>query len=211
MSNPLERPIEILCVYGSPRKGGNTDLLLDAFAQGAAEAGGTVRKVHLRELKFSPCIELYRCRKEGKCGLTDDMTPLYSMLGSALGVAIASPVMFYTVSAFTKAFMDRCQSLWCVKYILKRPVFPERPLPARGVLLSVGGSAGQKLFDGIKMTFKYFLDAIDGEPWGEVLVRNADNLNDIKKQPEALEEAKSLGARLVAAIRQDLEASGAQD
>lgn len=208
MSNELLSGISVLCVYGSPRKGGNTDLLMDAFAEGVTEAGGEAVKIYLRDLKFFPCLELYKCRKEGVCGITDDMTPVYGLLAKARGVAVASPVMFYTVSAFTKAFMDRCQSLWCVKYIHKRPVFPERGGRARGVLLSAGGSAGQKLFDGMRTTFKYFLDAIDGDHWGEVLVRNVDNRNDIKKHPEALEEARSLGAKLVAELAMEQEGKG---
>ena len=205
MSNDYLEKGGILCIYGSPRKGGNTDLLMDAFAKGAEAAGGKVHRVYLRDLKFSPCLELYRCRREGVCGLKDDMTPLYDLMANAHGVALATPVMFYTVSAFTKAFMDRCQSLWCVKYLLKRPVFPERGAKAKGVLLCAGGSAGVKLFDGIRMTFKYFLDAIDGEPFGEVLVRNADKLNDVKKLPETLAEAERLGAELARSIAAGLE------
>lgn len=177
--------------------------MMDAFAEGVAEAGGEAVRIYLREMKITPCLELYKCRKDGVCGIRDDMTPVYGQLAGARGVALASPVMFYTVSAFTKAFMDRCQSLWCVKYLHKRPVFPERGGRAKGVLLSVGGSSGQKLFDGMRITFKYFLDAIDGDHWGEVLVRNVDNRNDIKKHPEVLEEARALGAKLVAELAGD--------
>lgn len=191
---------KVLCVYGSPRAGGNTDVMMERFAAGVEKAGGTVRKVVLRELNISPCKELYRCRRFGECAINDDMTPLYAELLDADAVALASPVMFYAVSAMTKAFIDRCQALWAVKYLLKKPMRPEGVRGPKGILLSAGGSAGQKLFDGIRMTFKYFLDAIDGEFAGEYLIRNVDVRGDAGQHPEALDEIEALGAALVAEL-----------
>lgn len=200
MSNERNGKPVVLCVYGSPRSGGNTDTMMDAFASGVEEGGGVAKRVYLRDLNISPCRELYKCRKFGECAINDDMTPLYAELLSADGVALASPVMFYAVSAMTKAFIDRCQALWCAKYMVKKELRPAGKKGPKGVMLSAGGSAGVKLFDGIRMTFKYFLDAIDGEYWGELFIRNVDVRGDAKKKPEELAEAKAMGARLAAEL-----------
>jgi len=197
MSNPDSSELKILCIYASPRAGGNTDAMMDAFVAGVESEGAKARKVYLRELVISPCLELYRCRKAGRCAIDDQMTPLYEELRYADVVALSTPVMFYGVSATAKAFIDRCQALWCVKYLLKQPLAPGRRGRAKGVLLSAGGSNGQKLFDGIRMTFKYFLDAIDADCWGELFIRGVDVLGDAKKHPAELVEARSMGARVV--------------
>lgn len=200
MSNgPEDKPV-VLCVYGSPRKGGNTDTLMDEFAFGVEEGGGVAKRVYLRDLSISPCKELYKCRRFGQCAIEDDMTPLYADLLSAGGVALASPVMFYAVSATAKAFIDRTQALWCAKYMVKKELRSQGVPGPKGVILAAGGSSGPKLFDGIRMTFKYFLDAIGGECWGELFVRNVDVRGDAKKRPEELAEAKAMGKRLAAEL-----------
>ena len=80
MSNEHGSEPEILCIYGSPRVHGNTDLLMDAFASGVEQAGGRAERVYLRNLKISPCREIYACRDKGKCALRDDMDALYDRL-----------------------------------------------------------------------------------------------------------------------------------
>jgi multimeric flavodoxin WrbA len=204
MSNTETPAPSVLCVYGSPRIRGNTDVLLDAFASGVEDAGGTAQRVYLRNLKISPCREIYACEREGRCALKDDMQPLYDALRSTDAIVLASPIMFYNVSAHAKAFLDRCQALWCIKYRRGEPV-SDNPLPLRkGVFLSVGGSKGAKLFDGALLTFKYFLDTLDAALWSSLTYRNIDERGDIESHPSALVEARALGADLVTAVRDEL-------
>jgi multimeric flavodoxin WrbA len=181
---------------------------MDAFAAGVEEAGGRAERVYLRNLKISPCREIYACRDEGRCALRDDMQPLYDALRDADAVALASPIMFYSVSAHTKAFMDRCQAFWCVKYLRKESVNRSRLPWRKGVFLSVGGSRGQKIFDGALLTFRYFLDTLDAAPWRWLTYREVDEKGDIERHPVALAEARALGGELVAAVRRDLEEAG---
>jgi hypothetical protein len=91
--------------------------------------------------------------------------------------------------------IDRCQSLWAKKYILKLPVSPiaER----KGVFISVAATRGKKLFDGVRLTVKYFFDAIDVAYSDELFVRGADEKGEVRDQPEALKAAYDLGQRLV--------------
>lgn len=207
MSNDAPPAARVLCVYGSPRVHGNTDALMDAFVRGVEEGGGVVQRVLLRNLKISPCREIYACEREGGCALDDDMQPLYESLRDADAVALASPVMFYGVSAHAKAFIDRCQALWCLKYRRGERVSRSRVPRRRGVFLSVGGSKGQRLFEGPLMTFRYFLDAIDAEPWKNLTIREIDRKGDAEKHPSALEEARALGRELAEEVRRDLEAN----
>jgi multimeric flavodoxin WrbA len=107
---------DILAIYGSPRREGNTSLLLQKAVQGARATGAEVEELVLRELKMSPCLEIYGCKETGRCVIDDDFQAVYDKLLSSAGVMLASPMFFYTVSAHTKILMDRCQSLWVRKY-----------------------------------------------------------------------------------------------
>ena len=204
MSNSETPAPTVLCVYGSPRIRGNTDLLLDALAAGIETAGGTAQRVYLRNLTISPCREIYACEREGRCALNDDMQPLYDALRTTDAIALASPIMFYSVSAQAKAFLDRCQAFWCIKYRRGERV-SDHPLALRkGVFLSVGGSKGAKLFDGALLTVKYFLETVDAALWNALTYRNIDARGDIERHPSALAEARALGAELVTTVRGEL-------
>lgn len=185
--------MKILGIWGSPRKGGNSDLLLQAFLDGAVEGGGEVERLALRELKISPCLEIYHCFKDGTCPIKDDMLPLYDKLLEADVVALASPIFFYSVSAQAKALIDRTQALWSRRYVLKK----DFPGPERqGVLLCTGATHGRLLFVGARLTAKYFFDAINVTYAAEILVRGVDEKGAILNRPEVLEEARLLGRRL---------------
>ncbi len=202
--NVSNRAVEVLCVYGSPRIRGNTDRLMNAFAAGVEAVGATADRVYLRDLRVSPCREIYACERKGRCALEDDMQPLYERLRDVDAVALSSPVMFYGVSAHAKAFIDRCQALWCLRYRREERVSRSALVVRRGVLLAAGGSKGRKLFDGLRLTFKYFLDTLEAEPWRDLLVRSVDERGDIDAHPTALAEAENLGRALVARVRADL-------
>jgi len=103
--------MNIIAIYGSPRKNGNTDLLLKQAVKGAGEAGAQVEEIFLRDLKISPCLEIYGCKSTGRCVIKDDFLKLQDLMLASDGIMLASPIFFYTVSAHTKIFMDRCQSL----------------------------------------------------------------------------------------------------
>lgn len=88
----------LIAVYGSPRRNGNTATLLKAAVEGAREAGAAVEEIVLRDLKLSPCLEIYGCKNAGKCAINDDFTRLRDQLLSADGMMLASPI-FFTRSA----------------------------------------------------------------------------------------------------------------
>jgi multimeric flavodoxin WrbA len=188
--------MKALGIHGSPRRGGNTELLLQEFLRGCRDAGAEVEEVFLRKLKITPCLEIYACQKDGQCPIKDDMKPLYGRLIEADILAVASPIFFYAVSAHLKAMIDRCQALWAKKYLLNQPVTSGRT-GRRGVFLAVGGSKGAKNFDGALLTMKYFFDALDRTFDRTLLYKGVDAKGEILRHPTAMAEAYALGKKVV--------------
>ncbi|HIC92362.1 MAG TPA: flavodoxin family protein [Syntrophaceae bacterium] len=187
--------MKVLGISGSPRRMGNSELLLDECLKGAESRGAELEKIILADLKITPCLELNVCYDKGECPIKDDMKGLYPKLLEADYVVVSSPIFFYTVTAFTKAFIDRCQALWATKYILKQ--IPIGGKKRKGIFISVGATRGRRLFEGVKLTMKYFFDAIDAEYSGELLIRGIEKKGEIKKHPTALKDAFMLGKNLV--------------
>ncbi len=195
---------EIIAIYGSPRKNGNTATLLKESVAGAREAGAQVEEVFLRDLKMSPCLEIYGCKKEGKCVIQDDFGDVRDRLLEAKGLMLASPVFFYTVSAHTKILMDRCQSLWVKKNWVENG--PHRPATLRkGMFIGVGATRGKKLFDGILLTIRYFFEVLDMSLDKTLLYRGLDAEKDAMAHPEYLSEARSAGRQFAVSVRTGVE------
>ena len=185
--------MRILGIMGSPRLGGNTDLLLDAALDGARSAGAEVEKIVVDKLNISPCREHYGCLEDGNCIIRDDMDALYPKLLDADGIVVASPMFFYGITAQLKALIDRCQALWARKHVLKQS-WPGAG--RKGAFIAVGATRGETLFDGSKATVKYFFKTIGVEYAEELLIRGVDQKGDIQKHPSALKDAFELGQRL---------------
>jgi len=192
--------VKILAIYGSPRRKGNTSLLLKNAVKGAIEAGAEVEELVLRDLKMSPCLEIYGCKETGRCVIQDDFQKVYDQLLSCHGLMLASPIFYYTVSAHTKILMDRCQSLWAKKYWLEKPL-EKRKATRKGLFISVGATKGKRLFEGTLLSIRYFFDVLDTELWRSLLYRSLDLERDILGHPEYLLEAHRSGKELVQAIK----------
>jgi multimeric flavodoxin WrbA len=190
----------ILAIYGSPRRKGNTSLLLQKAVEGARAAGAEVEEIVLRDLKMSPCLEIYGCKHTGRCVIKDDFQSVYDRLSQCHGLILASPIFFYTVSSHTKMLMDRCQSFWVKKYWLQKNPTDRRNLIKKGLFISVGATKGKRLFEGALLTVRYFLDTLDMGLWRSLLYRGLDFEGDVLKHPEYLEEAYTSGRELVEAL-----------
>jgi len=184
----------ILGFMGSPRAGGNTDILLDALLAGATAAGGHVEKTMLAGSRITPCLECGGCDETGECVLDDDMTPLYGRIAAADVIVVASPIFFYNITSHTQALVERSQAFWKGKYALKRGVLGGKR--RRGVFLSLGATRGKLLFDGPLRVMRYFFDAIDAEFAGALLYRGIEAKGAVKEHPSALEEGRKLGGLL---------------
>lgn len=187
--------MKVVGILGSPRLGGNTDLLLERFLDGCREAGARVDKVVLNQLCFSPCQECARVRDDGSCQVEDQLQPVFRMVGAAGLVAVATPIFFGSLSAQTKMMVDRFQCWWRAKYLLKRDPYPGS---RSGVFLAVEASDREDFFDSARAVTRNFFATIGARWQGEVLCPGLESAGDILVRPECLEAAFQLGRRLAA-------------
>lgn len=192
--------IEIAAVYGSPRRKGNTSTLLKQAVAGAREAGASVIEIVLRDLKMSPCLEIYGCKEAGRCVIKDDYGEIEALLQRIDGLMLASPIFFYTVSAHTKILMDRCNSLWVKKYWIEKKPFGQKSYPRKGLFISAGSTKGKRLFEGALLSVKYFMDALDMQLWKSLVFRGIESEGQILDHPDALNDAYEAGKALVGAL-----------
>ena len=103
---------KVLILSGSPRKNGNSDILCDEFARGAAEAGNHVEKIRVADKNIGFCRACYACRGTGVCAIKDDMAEVLQKMIDADVLVLASPVYFYSIDAQLKALIDRTVARW---------------------------------------------------------------------------------------------------
>ena len=197
--------VKIIAIYGSPRRDGNSAALLKQAVAGARQEGAQVEEVILRDYKISPCLEIYACIKAGECAIRDDFPEILAKLEASKGIMLASPIFFYSVSAHTKIFMDRCQSLWVRKYWIEKQDFRNAPETRKGLFISVGATSGKKLFDGAILTVKYFFDVLSAGLWRTVLCRGVDRKGEIDSHEDCLKESFEAGRDLARALRKESE------
>lgn len=195
MKNPPSAPL-IVAIHGSPRRHGNTSTLLSETVRAARESGCQVTEFFLRDLKLSPCLEIYGCKQTGRCVIADDFQQIYDQLDRANGIIIASPIFFYTVSAQTKILMDRCQSFWVRKHWLEQRPLADTTWRRRGLFLAAAATHGKKLFDGALLSVRFFMRALDTELTDTLLCRGLDFEGDILGHPDHLAAARLKGKAL---------------
>ena len=173
---------KVLIISSSPRKGGNSDTLCDAFAEGAKEAGNEVEKVRIADLKIGYCTGCYACQKTGKCTIKDDAQGVIDKMMAANVIVLASPVYFYSICAQLKALIDRTVV-----------VYPKLANKKFYYLLTMADTNRAK-FDGSVAALRGFLDCCEGsEECGMVCadgVYERGTVNGTK----FIAEAKALGA-----------------
>ena len=193
--------VKVLGIYGSPRKGGNTDLLLDRIMEGAQAAGAEVESIYARKLKMSGCIECGSCDYTCECAVHDDMDTVYPLLEEADIIFLASPNFFSNVTAQVKLLIDRSQAMWSKRLLEKTPAQRRKYDGGKGYLICVGATKGKNLFVGVELTAKYFFDALDMSYEGGLLLDRIEAKGEIKKHPDALEQGFNLGKSAVESMK----------
>jgi len=188
--------LKVLGIAGSPRRGGNTDLLLAEVLKGAAGRGAKVKTIILNNLEISPCQHCDACLETGRCRIEDDMQMVYDELEQADRIVLASPIQFMGVTAQAKAMIDRCQALWARKYVLNRPPLGNRR-ERKGLFVSVGGRKVANLFEPALVTVKSLFRVLDITYAGELVFSGVDEKGAITKNPDALNQAFLTGQKLV--------------
>ncbi len=188
--------MNILGIYGSPRKKGNSEVILDEVLRGAEESGATVKKVSVRDLKMSGCRECGGCDKTGQCVVKDDMQKIYPLFEEADAIILSSPIFFYGISAQAKAIVDRAQAMWA-KRILNKPRDQWKNHDSgTGYLIAVGATKGKNLFQGVELVAKYFYDALDMGYGGGLFYKGLEGRDDALKRPDILKEAYEFGKKI---------------
>ncbi|MBW2000298.1 MAG: flavodoxin family protein [Deltaproteobacteria bacterium] len=189
--------MKVLGIYGSPRKGGNSDQLLDRALDGARSQGAEITRIYVRNLNMEGCRECGGCDKTGKCIIQDDMQKAYPLLQEADVIILSSPIFFYGLSSQAKALIDRCQAMWSKRMLEKKGDARRRYDSGRGYLIAVGATKGKNLFQGVKLVAKYFYDALDMTFEGGLFYRGLEDKKAALGSPEALQEAFEFGKKVV--------------
>jgi multimeric flavodoxin WrbA len=184
-------PLKIVIVKGSPRQDGNSATLADQVAAGARAAGAHVESFYLHGMDIRACDACDACRTEPYrgCVIEDDMQVLYPKLQDADALVIASPVYWFTVSAQTKLFMDRCYALYDSQGYTMRG-------KRIGIVMVYGdsdpfNSGAVNAFRTFQDGFRYVGADIVGMVYG-----SADRPGEIRANTNAMQQAYELGRRL---------------
>lgn len=194
---------QVLGIGGSPRKNGNSDMLLEHVLKGAREDGILTHALQLRDLKFKPCIGCEKCRKDKICtGLVDGMTSVYPGVFQSRGLVLASPTHNYNVTAWMKAFIDR---LYCFyDFENTRPRKWSTRMQGQGrkaVLVAIAEQEDQFDMGFTLDAMQRPLEALGYEIVGRLPVFGVFERGGVKDRAESLHEAEEFGRKLARAVR----------
>jgi len=186
----VSEKIKVVAFVGSPRRGGNTEILVDEILTGAEESGALVEKIILNELDIKPCQACDGCKKSDSCIIDDDMEQLEVIMERSQVWILATPIYWWGPSAQLKAFIDRWYGIYGggmfkgKNIILAMPMGDSNEKTARH---TVG-----MMIDSINYLHMNLLETI--------LAPGAHSLGEIKNHTETLEKAKSLGQDIIKRI-----------
>jgi len=190
---------KILALAASPRKGGNSDLMLDEFLKGAQTTGWRIEKIYAADLNIGGCTECNSCYKKGECIIQDDMQELYEKLTDADLVVIATPTFFMGPPSQLKAVIDRCQALWSKRHMAKLPLRKSPNTKYQGFLIGTAAfKESDRVFQGALNTVKALFATLQIEYKGDIFVYGVDKKGDMSEKKGALEKAYFMGKLLTA-------------
>ncbi len=190
----------LLAIAPSPRRMGNSELLLDEFCRAAREQDGwDVEIVRVNSLNFRPCQACDRCARDGRCIIQDDMQTIYPKLIASNALVVASPVTFGSLNAQLKMFIDRFQCWWHAKYNLKTP-FVDMDEKRLGFFICVGALKKKDYCENARDIVKVFFHNINHILAGELFFRGYDQKGAVKKAPDVLAETYIAGKDFIEKI-----------
>lgn len=177
--------MKILAFIGSPRRGGNTDILVDQVLESSKTLGHTSEKLYLYDYEISPCIDCRKCKKGDYVCTTDDgMQEIYPKIEAADVMIFGTPLYWFGPTAKMKLLIDRM-----------RPFVANRKLEGkRGVVVVASGGETKfckPLIEMFRLTFGYLGIEFAGKVLGQ-----AFDKGDIRQNQAALNKARKLGASL---------------
>ncbi len=173
--------MKILALMGSPRKGGNTDILIDKVINGAQAAGHLSEKLYLYDLTLLPCIDCRNCSSGDR---DDDMQDIYPRIEAADVILFGTPLYWYGPSGPMKLLMDRLL-----------PYSETDRLKGKQAVLVIPSAEGADACEPVVTMFRLSLDYL-GVGIADVLLPTAYGKGEISGNVEELEWAYEIGAAL---------------
>lgn len=187
--------VRAVVIAGSPRKGGNSDIMAEYLVSGLRHGGAEVEVVYARDVNVSHCLACYHCSRTGQCIQRDDMQRLYDLFLHCHRICLVTPIFFCQVPSITQAIIERTQTLWVRKYHRREEV-PPLEYPRQGLVAAVGATRGQRIFDGLRCAARYWLDSVGIESPRLLTYNGIDEKGAVRERPEVLEEMRQAGLRL---------------
>jgi multimeric flavodoxin WrbA len=185
--------MKVLGIMGSPRIGGNSDLLLDRALAGAEDAGAKVEKILLCKKKISGCLNCEKCNETGVCAVKDDMPTIHQKILEADGVIHSVPLYFWAMTAQMKAYLDR----WCAFFDGQWQIHKAYRLRMKGKkvgLITVCGDPDVSSADPIVHSFKNTCE-LSGLTWLGAVRTSAAAKGEIASNKAAMKKAYDLGKK----------------
>jgi multimeric flavodoxin WrbA len=186
--------MKVLGILGSPRVGGNSDVLLDQSLGGARGAGAEVEKVVLSQKKISGCLNCEKCNETGLCVIKDDMLDIHQEILKADAVIHSVPVYFWSMTAQMKAYLDR----WCAFFDADwnwHKAYEPMMKGKRIALITLCGDPDVSTADPIVHSFRSTC-SFTGMKLFEVVQASASGKGEISKNEKVMKEAYDLGRRI---------------
>lgn len=187
---------------GSHRKGGNSDRAAQLLLQGIKEADGEGEIRYLRDNVILPCLACGFCddalgyEGQDRCvlGHNDQAWSLFAPMLTARTILFASPIYFYNLPSMLKTWIDRGQQFWKA-YMDKEPWLAELPKRTAHAVLIAGQPTGEKLFDGARLTLKYFVQNFNIELTDPLTFKGIDQSGDLTRKKDFEAQIIDLGKR----------------
>jgi multimeric flavodoxin WrbA len=194
-------PIKVLAFAGSPRRGGNSETLLDwVLDVMRKEADTEVEKVCLDEANVHPCRGCNACEVLNMCVQRDGMDVLHDKITSCHVLILAAPIFCMGINAQSKALVDRFQVFRSRKYVLKLPVVNSELMGKRqGVFLSTAGQHWDYVFDGAIPTVKCFFHVVEirDRDIHYLMINGVDEKGAILNHPTAKTDAETMAKDVI--------------
>ena len=176
----------VLGIVGSPRRGGNTEILVDEILAGAAEAGADTEKIILNELNILPCQACDACKDGGECVQEDDMSELLKQMERCRIWILGTPVYWWGPSAQLKVFIDR----W---YGANQAIFKGRTI----IVTIPMGSGNKKLAQHIVGMLNDICGYLGMNITANVLAPGLHGRGAVREHPRVLDAARQAGRAAV--------------
>lgn len=189
--------MKVLGIMGSPRVGGNSDILLDDALSGAEKAGAAVEKIILDRMKIFGCKDCKKCNETGLCVLKDDMPVIHTKIVEADAIIHSVPVYFWSMTAQMKAYLDRWCALFDAEWKWHKQYYPR--MKGKGIaLITVCGDTNVHTADPIVHSFKSTAEFTKMR-WLGAVMASASDKGDILRDEKARKKAFELGKKTAGA------------